>query len=84
MKPRSRKTPAPRCSRQTRLAESSVASVDLCDCGAMQLHLGSITLRFTPAALQELLGVLGEATVEHARRNQQQMFSVGMAQRGSA
>src|SRR5688572_15399735 len=29
-----------RCS-QTRLAESSVAAVDVCECGVMQLHVGA-------------------------------------------
>ena len=48
---RSRPNPAP-CAR-TRLAESEVAAVDLCDCGMMQLHLGPFSLRLTPDALSK-------------------------------
>ena len=54
-----------RC-RQTRLAESSVAAVDVCDCGVMQLHLGAVTLRIAPCALAELLSTLEQAAAERS------------------
>lgn len=50
----------------TRLAESSVAAVDRCACGAIQLHLGALTLRFAPGAAFELLATLGDAMTRHA------------------
>ena len=54
-----------RC-RRTRLAESSVATVDVCDCGVMHLHLGAVTLRLAPCALDELLSTLEQAARERA------------------
>lgn len=54
-----------RC-RQKRLAESSVAAVDVCDCGVMQLHVGAVTLRIAPCALDELRNTLERAVAEHA------------------
>lgn len=51
---------------RVRLAEGPVASVDLCDCGTMQLNIGALTLRLTPGALSELLATLGSAVAEHA------------------
>ena len=54
-----------RC-RQTRLAESSVAAVDICDCGVMQVHVGAVTLRIAPCALAELLTTLEHAVTERA------------------
>jgi hypothetical protein len=51
-----------------RLAESSVAGVDVCGCGILHLHLGPLTLRLAPCALSELLGTLGQAVAEHAAR----------------
>jgi hypothetical protein len=33
-----------------------------------QLHIGAITLRFAPAAANELLGLLGQAVAEHSAR----------------
>ena len=54
-----------RC-RQTRLAESSVAAVDVCDCGILQVHVGAVTLRMAPCALAELLSTLEQAVAERA------------------
>jgi len=54
-----------RC-RRTRLAESSVATVDVCDCGVMHLHLGAVSLRIAPCALDELLSTLEQAVRERA------------------
>jgi len=51
--------------RHTRLAESSVAAVDVCACGMMQLHIGALTLRMAPCAISELLATLGEAVAQH-------------------
>ena len=52
----------------TRLAESSVAAVDRCACGVIQLHLGALTLRFAPSAAFELLATLDDAMTRHAAR----------------
>ena len=51
---------------RTRLAQTDIGSVDVCDCGMWQLHIGAITLRFAPAAVSELLALLGQAVAEHA------------------
>lgn len=53
---------------RTRLAETDIGSVDVCDCGMWQVHIGALTLRFAPAAVSELLGLLGQAVAEHASR----------------
>jgi hypothetical protein len=53
---------------RTRLAEADIGSVDVCDCGMWQLNIGAITLRFAPAAVSELLGLLGQAVAEHSAR----------------
>jgi hypothetical protein len=53
---------------RTRLAEADIGSVDVCDCGMWQLHIGALTLRFAPAAVSELLGLLGQAVAEHSAR----------------
>jgi hypothetical protein len=53
---------------RTRLAETDIGSVDVCDCGMWQLHIGAMTLRFAPAAVSELLGLLGQAVAEHSGR----------------
>ena len=47
--------------RRTRLAQSSVASVDRCQCGILQLHVGALTMRFEVGAAHELLGTLRRA-----------------------
>jgi len=53
---------------RTRLAETDIGSVDVCDCGMWQLHIGAMTLRFAPAAVSELLALLGQAVAEHSAR----------------
>ncbi len=63
---RSRTTTAP-CAR-TRLAESEVAAVDLCDCGMMHLHLGPFSLRLTPDVLESVLDTLADAVSTRVRR----------------
>jgi hypothetical protein len=50
---------------KTRLAEGSVASVDLSDCGVIYVHLAAITIRLSPQALSELVSTLGEAVALH-------------------
>jgi hypothetical protein len=47
--------------RHTRLAESSVAAIDQCSCGMLQLHLGAFTVRLAPCAALELLATLDAA-----------------------
>lgn len=49
-----------------RLAETDIGSVDVCACGMWQLHIGAITMRFAPAAVSDLLGLLGQAVAEHS------------------
>lgn len=64
---------------RARLAEAEIGSVDVCDCGMWQLHIGALTLRFAPAAVSELLALLGQAVAEHAARR-----AGGHAERGAA
>lgn len=45
----------------TRLAESECASVDLCDCGTLQVHLGSPSLRLPPEMVHSLMRTLQAA-----------------------
>ena len=61
-----RQSTAP-CAR-TRLAESEVAAVDLCDCGMMHLHLGPFSLRLTPGALRGVLETLADAVSTQVER----------------
>jgi hypothetical protein len=53
---------------RTRLAHGSLAAVDACQCGMLQVHIGALTLRVAPCALAELAGTLNHAIVAHARR----------------
>lgn len=53
---------------KTRLAESGIGAVDICDCGMWQLHIGALTVRLAPAAASELLGLLGQAVAEDSAR----------------
>jgi len=48
-----------------RLAESDHAAVDLCHCGALQLHLGDLSLRLPPDLV---LGLTRTLTLALARR----------------
>ena len=52
----------------SRLAESSIAAVDVCRCGMMRLHVGAVTLRMAPCAISELLATLGRAIAVQATR----------------
>lgn len=51
-----------------RLAQGAVASVDACQCGTLQVHLGALTVRMTPPALAELEATLRTALREHQKR----------------
>jgi hypothetical protein len=53
---------------RTRLVKGSLAAVDSCGCGMLQLHIGALTLRMAPCALEELASTLTQAVAEHARR----------------
>lgn len=53
---------------RTRLAQGSLAVVDACQCGMLQVHLGALTLRMAPCALTELAHTLNQAVAAHARR----------------
>jgi hypothetical protein len=66
-----------------RLAESPFAAVDVCSCGMMQLHVGAVTIRFTPRALSELLATLGRAVAVHAAHGAVAK-AMGHAERGCA
>ena len=48
-----------------RLAESDYAAVDMCHCGALQLHLGDLSLRLPPDLV---LGLTRTLTLALARR----------------
>jgi hypothetical protein len=64
-------------SNNVRLAESEYAAVDMCHCGALQLHLGDLSMRLPPelvlaltgtltAALARRQSILNERAKEHA------------------
>jgi hypothetical protein len=53
---------------RTRLVKGGLAAVDSCGCGMLQLHIGALTLRMAPCALEELASTLTHAVAEHARR----------------
>ena len=44
-----------------RLAESDYAAVDMCHCGALQLHLGDLSLRLPPDLVLSLTRTLTAA-----------------------
>ena len=44
-----------------RLAECEYAAVDMCDCGALQVHLGDLSLRLPPELVQALTRTLSAA-----------------------
>jgi hypothetical protein len=44
-----------------RLASGDLASVDMCSCGMLRLHLGAVTLRLTPDALSSIAETIGDA-----------------------
>lgn len=54
------------CCRKTRIAESSMASVDLCSCGSVSLNIGPATIRLTTNALGELSTILRAALSHRA------------------
>jgi hypothetical protein len=45
----------------TRLAESECASIDMCSCGALQVHLGDLSLRLSPEVAHHAMRTLGAA-----------------------
>lgn len=55
------------CAR-TRLAQGSLAAVDECECGMLQVHIGAMTLRMAACAMTELTETLHQALLEHKRR----------------
>ena len=62
--------PPPRASieacNQIRLAENELVAVDRCSCGTLRVHLGALTLRFSPEALQQVMHTLGSALIANA------------------
>ncbi len=44
-----------------RLAHCEYAAVDMCDCGALQVHLGDLSLRLPPELAQALTRTLSAA-----------------------
>lgn len=71
MKTKAKFHQAENCER-TRLAESSVAAVDVSDCGMMQLHIGPLTVRLAVCAACELLDTLERAVDEYERQRPSQ------------
>jgi len=53
---------------RVRLAQGALAAVDACRCGMLQVHLGALTVRMTPPALEELQRTLEIALREHRER----------------
>ena len=48
-------------SNNVRLAESEYAAVDMCHCGALQLHLGDLSMRLPPELVLSLTRTLTAA-----------------------
>jgi len=48
------------------LARGGFAVVELCNCGALHLSIGAVTLRLAPEALPELTQVINDAAREMA------------------
>jgi hypothetical protein len=47
--------------RRRRLAERASFSVDECDCGAVHLTIGYVTLRLDPCAYREVVATMNDA-----------------------
>lgn len=62
---------------RTRLAEGSVASVDLCDCGVLHVNLGAISVRLCPRALADLISTLSHAVAAHTTQKSPEQLSLG-------
>jgi hypothetical protein len=45
----------------TRLAERGWVAVDLCRCGCLHVHIGTLTLRLSRESVSALMTTLGEA-----------------------
>ncbi len=58
--------PEPSDCNRRRLAEGGIASVDVCSCGMLQVHLGALSIRMDEGALSELVTTLRRALWEHA------------------
>jgi hypothetical protein len=58
-----------RCERR-RIAERGTFNIEECDCGAIHLTLGCLTLRLDPAAYGELVEAIGESLnhLQHRKR----------------
>jgi len=50
--------------RRRRLAERPSFSVDECDCGALHLTIGYVTMRLDPCAYRELTAVVNEGLAQ--------------------
>jgi hypothetical protein len=57
-----------RCERR-RLAERGAFNVDECDCGAIHLTIGCLTLRLDPAAYGELVEAIADSLQNLHPRN---------------
>jgi len=62
-----RRTPCP----VTRLAKGEVTSVDVCECGTMQVNLGAFTLRVSPETVAEIATTLNAALVTYNRMREE-------------
>ncbi|MEM1348523.1 MAG: hypothetical protein AAGI01_08215 [Myxococcota bacterium] len=51
----------------TRLANGEVSSVDVCECGTMQVNLGAFMLRLSPETVAEIARTLNGALVMYER-----------------
>ncbi len=56
------------CERE-RIAENSVGSIEVCNCGMWRLNVGAVTLRFDARALWALHDLLSEAASRHTTRS---------------
>jgi hypothetical protein len=67
------------------LARNGVAHVQRCvHCNCVAVHLGPITVRIDPHALEALWAVLGEAAIELREQQQQSQARGSMVAGGTA
>lgn len=63
---------------QIRLAENELVAVDRCSCGTLRVHLGALTLRVSPEALQQVMHTLGSALIANAGLQASALAAAGL------
>ena len=56
---------------RTNLASYGSFKVERCSCGSIHLHIGAMTLRLEPTAMEQLAATLSEATANNRKMERQ-------------